>query len=303
MRVPKGGVAFFDSGIGGLTVMAACRRLLPDVPFYYYGDNRHAPYGNLPKRKIKRYVFRAFRRFARWKVSAAVLACNTATAACIEELRSLFPFPIIGTEPAVYTAAKEGGEVWVLSTRATYESERFRNLCARAKIRFPKANLTAYPCDGLAGAIEKNLGKKGVDFSGFLPRGKPQTVVLGCTHYPYIKEEIEGAYGCKTVDGNEGVARRLKGVLEAQKSTKKTLENTQNHSRPPSGSFSPSKGGFRTMRLRDEGKKLLRQNINKRSLFYKNKGAEPQEIKGKGEIFFFGRSKKRNEIIYKQMFV
>ena len=105
MQIAEGGIAFFDSGIGGLTVLAECCRQIKGGVFYYYGDNTHAPYGNLPPEKIKEYVFQAFEKFRRLKVRAAVIACNTATAVCVEELRKKYDFPIIGAEPAVYSAA------------------------------------------------------------------------------------------------------------------------------------------------------------------------------------------------------
>ncbi len=302
MGMPQGGVAFFDSGIGGLTVLSACRRLLPDTPFYYYGDNKHAPYGNLPPKKIKRLVFRAFRKLEKLKPTAAVLACNTATAVCVEALRKRYLFPIIGTEPAVCAAAKEGGEIFVLSTSATYRSPRFQALCKRAEEGYPAAKITAYPCEGLAGAIERRLGED-MDFTSFLPRGSPQAVVLGCTHYPYIREQIEDFYGCKTVDGNEGVARRLKALLEGVKFTKKHPKKSQNHRRPLTVDFRQKKSCLLTSNQPKIKKRLLRQNINKRSFFRKNKIAAGQENKGEGEIFFLGRSKKRNQIVYKQMFV
>ncbi len=301
MRIIRGGVAFFDSGIGGLTVLAACRRLLPNAVFYYYGDNERAPYGNLPDEKIRRLVLRAFRKFKRLKVAAAVVACNTATAVCVETLRKRCDFPVIGTEPAVHVAAKEGGEVLVLATRATCESARFQALCKRAAERFPATRIVAHPCDGLAGEIEKGLGEDR-DFTSYLPRATPKTVVLGCTHYPYIREQIEAHYGCKTVDGNEGIARRLKALLEGANASKKHPENRQNHSRPPNPRFQLKTSSFSTESEAPRRKKLLRQNINKRSFFQKKKRAEGLENKGEGRIFFLGRSKKRNENTYKQTF-
>ncbi len=305
MGTDEVGIGFFDSGIGGLTVLAACRAELKEATFYYYGDNIHAPYGNLSAKKIRKYVFRAFRRFQKLKVAAVVLACNTATAVCVESLRTRYDFPIVGVEPALHVAAKEGGEIFALSTRATYESERYKNLCRRAKKRYPAARITSYPCDGLAGAIEKNLGKAGVDFTPYLPRGdkKPDAVVLGCTHYPYIKRQIEEFYGCKTVDGNEGVARRLKSVLTGKNYPENSSKNDQNHSRPPTRDFCPENGGENADRPSSGEKRLLRQNINKRSFFKKSSFAETQETKGEGKIFFLGRSKKRNQIIFKQTFV
>ncbi len=241
MRIPKGGVAFFDSGIGGLTVLAECRKQLAAYPFYYYGDNRHAPYGNLSREKIEKYVFRAFRRLKKYNPSAAVIACNTATAVCIEKLRKKFSFPIIGTEPAVRLAAKCGGEIFILSTRATYESERFRRLCVRVGKEYPNAVLRAYSCDTLAGAIEKELPKGEKNFSAHLPQGTPDLVVLGCTHYVYIRKEIADYYACPVLDGNDGIARRLRSRLEE-------VADSVDHRRPPfmkiKGKISLKEGGI-----------------------------------------------------------
>lgn len=311
MRIPKGGIAFFDSGIGGLTVLAECRKFLPKGIFYYYGDNGHAPYGNLPRKKIRKYVFRIFRKFKRLQVQAAVVACNTVTAVCIEELRSRFPFPIIGTEPAVMTAAARGGEIFVLSTRATYESERFTALCARARKRYPQADIKAYPCDGLAGAIERQVGRwekraegaeKGFDCTPYLPRGKPNVVVLGCTHYIYMAEAIREYYGCEAVDGNYGIFLQLKKVLagaegdltEKKRSTKEA-QPPLSHSQPPRRKISPKTP---ETPLKKEGKRGRKGKLFSQKFYPKNTENSPSVVR----IFFLGRAKKQNFCVFKQMF-
>lgn len=210
----SGGVGFFDSGIGGLTVLAECRKYINDEIFYYYGDNDHAPYGNLSFSEIEKLVFSAFDTFARLNVKAVVIACNTATAVCVEKLRRIYPFPIVGAEPAILPAMKKGGLTYVLTTRATYNSARFQNLCARICRRFPKSTLQAYPCDGLAGEIEKHLCDSNYDYTPCLPKGTPDTVVLGCTHYIYLKEQIRRFYRSEVVDGNQGMANRLITLLK-----------------------------------------------------------------------------------------
>ena len=212
MYIPKGGVAFFDSGIGGLTVLAECKKRLPFHTFYYYGDNARAPYGNLKTSVIQSYVFEIFEKLASLQPSAAVIACNTATALCIDELRKMYAFPIIGAEPAVFSAVKRGGEIFVLATRATCESMRFQNLCKKASQIFTGASIHSFACERLAGEIENNLfdkQNKNFDFSPFLPKGNPDAVVLGCTHYVFIKEQIHNFYQCPTFDGNAGMANRL----------------------------------------------------------------------------------------------
>ena len=213
MRSLQGGVAFFDSGIGGLTVLAECKKRVA-APFYYYGDNAYAPYGNRSLSEIRDRVFYAFSLFREMQVQAAVVACNTATAVCIDELRQRFSFPVIGTEPAVRPAAKRGGEIFVLTTRATYASARFRALCDKLSVEYPRASLRAIACEHLAGDIERNLLTDGYDCTPLLPKGDPAAVVLGCTHYVYMRSQIQTYYGCPVFDGNDGVARRLQRVFD-----------------------------------------------------------------------------------------
>lgn len=213
MDIPKNGTFFFDSGIGGLTVLAECRKRLPHEIFYYYGDNARAPYGNLPTETIRSYVFEIFECAAAFSPRAAVLACNTATAVCAEDLRARYSFPIVGAEPAVFLAAKGGGEIFVLTTRATYNSPRFQTLCKRAENAYPHCRLRPVSCDRLAGEIERIvLGGEG-DVSSFLPDGTPDSVVLGCTHYVYAKQHAQQKYRVPVYDGNEGIAERLSDLL------------------------------------------------------------------------------------------
>ncbi len=216
MGKKRSGVAFFDSGIGGLTVLNECIRRGICQPIYYYGDNGYAPYGNKSREEIRNRVWSAFEIFDEMNVQAAVVACNTATAVCVDALRERYDFPIVGAEPAVFTAAKRGGEVLVLTTRATYDSGRFRALCQRVEQAYKNAYVRLCPCDGLAGEIETHLFSKNHDFSAFLPIGQPASVVLGCTHYIYLKQYVEAFYGCKAYDGNEGMARRLENLLGVQ---------------------------------------------------------------------------------------
>ncbi len=292
MKIPKGGIGFFDSGIGGLTVLNACKKRIPSSIFYYYGDNFHAPYGNLPERKIKKYVFQAMKRFQKLRASAVVIACNTVTAVCIEDLRKRFSFPIIGAEPAVFLGAKVGGEVFVLSTRATYNSSRFQALCKRANEKYPQCKITAYACDRLAGEIEKNIGKGEIDLISLLPRGNPRTVVLGCTHYVYIAERIKKFYGCETVDGNEGIAIRLQAIL-SQKIGRDHLQPLTLQKREKSKCK-------KSLKATQKAKKIADKNANERSCL---KSRNSVKIKEQGQIYFLGKSKKINEKTNKQMFV
>ena len=292
MQIPRGGIAFFDSGIGGLTVLHACEKRLPEGLFYYYGDNQHAPYGNLPVKKIRRYVLRAFKKFRQLRVSAAVIACNTATAVCVEELRRKFSFPIIGAEPAVNLASANGGRVLVLATKATCESERFQKLCQRAKERFPDAEISAYACEGLAGAIERNVHRSDFDFTPYLPKRTVDAVVLGCTHYIYIVGQIARHFGCPIYDGNDGIARRLTAILGENYFSAKNRD-----CRPLEGDFDP-KLGFLTTKNLDLG--VCQKIANKRSRKMPLKTPQKKQTAG---VFFLGKQRDYNKNIHEQMFV
>ncbi len=209
MQISKGGVFFFDSGIGGLTVLHECRLRLPYIPFYYYGDNQNAPYGNKSIAEITYLAQNAFRFAQTLAPVCAVVACNTVTALCIDELRKMAPFPVVGVEPALIPALEKYRSACVLSTKATYQSERFERLCIGAKKRFPNATLSAFACSSLAGEIERHILEPNYDYTPFLPRYRTEAVVLGCTHYTYVKKQIENFYSAPVFDGNEGVANRL----------------------------------------------------------------------------------------------
>lgn len=270
MELPKGGIGFFDSGIGGLTVLSACLDRLGNVPVYYYGDNLRAPYGNLPPEKIRAYAAEAFDLFEELGVRAAVIACNTVTATCADSFREKYPFPIIGAEPAVFPAARKGGRVFVLATRATVDSKRFQILCARAEERYPSARLFPFACDGLAGAIEKNLfEKQNFDFAPFFPPGRPDGVVLGCTHYVFLREEARKFYGCPVYDGNDGIARKLVSVLtenDEKNEDNRPFMSVYENEFPKKEEKMPPKNGFFS-------------------------------------IFFLGSGKKADKLAFKQMFV
>ena len=209
----RGGIAFFDSGVGGLSVLASCLKSVGGYPVYYYGDNGRAPYGNRPYNEVRAYVREAFNFFCLLQPVAVVVACNTVTALMIEELRENFPFPIIGIEPAVLPAAREGERVLVLATKATVESQRLKNLIKQAKKAYPKISVTVAACLNLACLVEEGIEREGVDFQREFPRVDADCVVLGCTHYSFLRERIRDFYGAKVFDGNEGVAGRLGRIL------------------------------------------------------------------------------------------
>ena len=263
MQFQNGGIGFFDSGIGGLSVLATCKNILSDLPFYYLGDNARAPYGNLTVEKIRAYTYEALSLFQKLQPRAVVLACNTVTAVCVEEMRRLFPFPIIGTEPAVLPAMRNGGTVGVLATQATQASARFICLKERAESCEGAGRLLSLPCPQLAGLIEENVDNPKFSYAPYLPKAKLNGVVLGCTHYVFIKKQIEDFYGCPAYDGNEGVACRVKALVK-------------NAPNPANG------GGLNVV------------NFPFSALSFSDK---------KSPIFFLGGQNIHNKRIYEQMFV
>ncbi len=306
MAMWQGGVAFFDSGIGGLTVLAECEKRLPNVKFYYYGDNTHAPYGNLSKEEMRPHVLRAFDAFARLRVDVAVIACNTVTALFAEELRARYDFQIVGAEPAVRAGARLGGEIFVLTTRATYESARFCTLCANVSREYPQSKITAFACDGLAGEIELRVGENGYEYARLLPKGTPNAVVLGCTHYIFIEQYIRNYYQCPAIHGNQGIAERLFSII-AQKNAKEmgflttgNYEIVKNRDeKPPNGYFSQ----ISYLKLKKmKGKTLKKYKTNKCSCFIFKKDRKHQGKRRIRDVCFLGESGVKNLKIYKRMF-
>lgn len=126
-------IGFFDSGVGGVSVLHTARRILPNEHFLYYGDNGHAPYGPKPLEEIRRLSAESVGVLLDRGVKAVVIACNTATSAYAEILRAELKLPVIGMEPALKPAqeARHGGEILVLATQATLTLPKFQRLMKR----------------------------------------------------------------------------------------------------------------------------------------------------------------------------
>ena len=201
VSAPAAGVGVFDSGVGGLTVLSAMRRRLPHTRLLYAADSAYAPYGE----RDASYVIERSKHLAQFLQSQGaqviVVACNTATALAIAELRRQWPLtPFIGIEPAIKPAlaASAGKPVGVLATPATLASAKFQALVQSLN---PPGNLLLQPCPGLAEAIE-TLGPDAPGTRALIARfctplreAACSTVVLGCTHYPLVGEAIREALG------------------------------------------------------------------------------------------------------------
>lgn len=207
LKLPK--VCFFDSGIGGLTLLYECVRILPDAEYIYFADNYNVPYGSLSESRLIEKADGVFRQIALLKPSAAVIACNTVTARCAGYLREKFKFPIIGIQPAVKPAAA-AGSCAVLATPSTAESAALKQLVER----FGRGRTAVAPCPELASYIENNiLNIESEKIKKLLPEIQADGVVLGCTHYSFVKKIIAKHYSCPVFDGNLGTAVHLRSLL------------------------------------------------------------------------------------------
>lgn len=226
-------IGVFDSGVGGLSVLNALREALPRERFVYFADTAHAPYGErgdafVAERSatVARHLLDAHR------IKALVVACNTATAAAIHRLRADHPaLPVVGVEPALKPAValSRTGHIAVLATRVTIESRKFQTLLASLA---GQATFSIVACDGLAGAIERSdaarisaLCEQYSAAAGHFGRGDGQldTLVLGCTHYPFIADELRRHTGeaVRFIDTGAPVAQQTLRLL-AQAGTQRT---------------------------------------------------------------------------------
>jgi glutamate racemase len=283
-----GGIGFFDSGVGGLSVLRACMDGLQGLPIYYYGDNLRAPYGNRSIDEIRAYAHEAFHCFEKCKVRAAVVACNTVTSLLIDELRRCYSFPIVGVEPAILPAVKACKHVLVLATKATVASERFQSLLYRAQKLQPAAEIRVVGCGRLAQAVEEGVLQGEMRLDGLLPHAKAEGVVLGCTHYSWIRKEIESFYNAKVFDGNNAVARRLRKVLEeGAAAEEKRLTQAQKIY------------GLKKLRSLSF---LKSKNKRKNSFFRLKKRTNVCKIKSLQALYFLGSGRILNRQFYERMF-
>ena len=218
---PKNGfVGVFDSGVGGISVLQSLVRELPHEHFVYFGDSAHAPYGT----KTEQAVRQRSCDIASWLIEqgakAIVIACNTATSAAAATLRERYPeLPIIGIEPALKPAAlaEDHDRILVMATRTTLDLDKFHAL---ARAYGSDSMVLTQACPGLADLVEE--GRADSPETGALLNkliGKYadmriDSVVLGCTHYPYLKRQIARVLGDVVFfDGAQGTATQLRRKL------------------------------------------------------------------------------------------
>ena len=209
-------VAFFDSGIGGLSVLHHAMKILPHEDFIFFADEDNVPYGTKSPEQVLRFVDEAFKFLIAQEVSAIVVACNTATSVAVRKMRGKYSLPIIGMEPALKVALDTfpGRKTLVAATAITVAGEKIRQLIARlhaekfAELKaLPKLVEFAERQEFISPTVEEYLRDElsDCDFEKF------SSLVLGCTHFNYFKDTFRKILPAhvKILDGNAGTVNEL----------------------------------------------------------------------------------------------
>ena len=215
-------ITFFDSGVGGISVLREAVALMPHENFSYFGDSANAPYGTKSVDEIRALTLSHAERFRRQGTKALVIACNTATSAAISSLREIHTdIPVIGIEPALKPAAlmSEHPTVIVMATPLTVSAAKFNDLLGHYS---DKADVIPLGCPGLMEFVEdgsldtprlRNYLQELL--RPYLDKCSPDAIVLGCTHYPFVRKVISELFDnkVKIFDGAAGTARQLRRRL------------------------------------------------------------------------------------------
>lgn len=217
-------IGFLDSGVGGLSVMKEAIKIMPNENYIYFGDSKNAPYGVKPTKEIRDLTFNVVEFLIEKGIKGLVVACNTATSAAVSELRRVYPdMPLVGIEPAIKPAVElnKKGKILIMATPMTIKQEKFNLLLNKYK---EKAEIVPIPCAGLMEFIEDGI-LSGEELEEYLTeklniykKEEISSIVLGCTHYPFVKDTIEKIMGenIAIIDGGEGTAREIKRRLKEQ---------------------------------------------------------------------------------------
>ena len=213
-------IAVFDSGVGGISVLRELMALMPQEQFIYFGDSANAPYGSRTTEEVRVLSLNAAAKLYERGIKALVVACNTATAAAITQIREEYPnLVVIGIEPALKVATDRfpRGHVGIMATQVTLREEKLEHLVGR----FPDVRVERIPAPGLVELVEQGKAES-EETEALLQKilapyqGQLDAIVLGCTHYPFVKEVVRKVLGDEVVivDGGAGTARHTKRCLE-----------------------------------------------------------------------------------------
>ena len=226
MNAREDAIAVFDSGVGGISVLRELVKLMPRERYLYFGDSANAPYGSRTTEEVRALTLRAAEALISGGLKALVIACNTATAAAITQLRERYPeLIVVGIEPALKMAADRypGCRVGIMATPVTLREEKLSLQLAR----FPQMQVSLIPAPGLVELVETGASEEALEalLAPILSpyAGQLDALVLGCTHYPFAKGAIGRLLpGTVLLDGGAGTARETmrrlseKGLLDSQ---------------------------------------------------------------------------------------
>ena len=212
-------ICLLDSGLGGIGVLGEALRQLPNEDYVYYGDTANAPYGDKAPEEVLGLVHQAVERLSELRCKAIVIACNTATSVSAGKLRQELDLPIIGMEPALKPASQlpGDGKILVMATRVTLALPKFQALMAQYG-----RDAVPVPCPGLMECVERGE-LEGPKVTSLLQQllgpwlSQPvKAVVLGCTHFPLLQEELQRVLpeGTRLIDSGAAIARRTAWLLE-----------------------------------------------------------------------------------------
>ena len=217
-------IGVFDSGFGGLTVHRALLEALPDRDFVYLGDNRNAPYGVRPPLEVLTLTCAAIERLFEQGCTLAVIACNTASTIALDHVRAALDLPVVGTVPAIKPAAElsKSRVIGVLGTEATVRQPYVDNLAAEFAA---DCTIVRHGSPELVALAEAKLAGDPVSVDDVRAAAQPlfdgnsaiDTVVLACTHFPLLADELQEAFpGLNWIDGGAGIARRIAYLTREQ---------------------------------------------------------------------------------------
>lgn len=224
---PSAPLLFFDSGVGGLSVLGPTRKLLPDAPIVYAADSAGYPYGTRSEAEIASRVPALLGRLAeRFEPRLIVVACNTACTIALDHVRAALDIPVVGTVPAIKPAAEatRSGVIGVLGTEATIRQPYVDDLAAKFA---GHCTVVRYGSSGLVDLAERKLAGDSVSADEVRSAAAPlfaqdgaegiDTIVLACTHFPLLRDELDKAFPeMSWVDGGAGIARRVEYLTREQ---------------------------------------------------------------------------------------
>lgn len=226
-------IGFFDSGVGGLSVLREAIKLMPEENYIYFGDSKNAPYGPKNVEEVRSLTLEAIEFLVQKDCKAIVVACNTATSAAIEDIRRKYKnIPVIGIEPALKPAVEMGrkGKIIIMATAVTLMEAKFNSLMKNYN---GYADIEPLVCGELVEFVEQGI-LEGVELRDYLKtKLKPYlhkdiaAVVLGCTHFPFVKREIKRVIkgDVPIIDGSIGTVIHLKNQLDRCQMKNENIKN------------------------------------------------------------------------------